>query len=359
MVPKIDCAKCSSCGLCVDVCPVKNNDSVEDITDKDVYALWSKTENLRLLSTSGGVASSISFKLLMENYATVGAVYSRDYTRVFHEYCDTIYKIFDTIGSKYVQSNFSIGFKKALSDKNNKYVIFGTPCQIIGAKNVLKKLQIDELNYYLIDFFCHGIPSYILWKAFIDDLNSKVGRIYSLNLRFKDTDWHEFKIRAIGKNGVYLKKFSKDPFGKLYLSNYCLRNTCYTCRFNKFSAADIRIGDFWGEFYEENKMGVSIVLPITEKGFDLIIKSKDIEVESVPSNYLFGSQLIKEGKRFPVPPNNDKVLEDLKKGLSLKAIYKIYFFKNDIKRLPLKLVKGLLPKKYIKFVKKAIRWIRK
>lgn len=353
--PAIDYNLCNRCGSCLDICPVQSN-ITEDITNYDVYALWSRTDNLRLLATSGGIASSISFKLLDNNYITIGAVYNSDFKKVYHNYCDTPDKIFSTIGSKYVQSNFSVGFREVLKDRNNKFILIGTPCQIAGARNVLARKNISDENYYLIDFFCHGVPSYLLWWSFIENLNRKIGNINSLNLRFKDNDWHNFKIRAIGENKVYLREFSKDTFGKLYLSDYCLRNSCYTCKYSKYSAADLRIGDFWGEHFEGNKMGVSIALPITQKGFDLIVKVDDIEVESVPSSYLYSSQTVKEGRRFNVPVKNDKVMEDLKNGLSIRLIYKKYLLRseigNSIKRLPVKLIKAVLPKKYIRFVKK-------
>ncbi len=66
----------------------------------------------------------------------------------------------------------------------------------------------------------------------------------------------------------YLCKVNLDtPYsGKLFLSDLCLQDSCYTCPYRSTSAADLRIGDFWGHEFDRDAMGVSLIVPITEKG---------------------------------------------------------------------------------------------
>ena len=57
-------------------------------------------------------------------------------------------------------------------------------------------------------------------------------------------------------------------FFTLFLGNTCLNRCCYeSCKFKGLkSAADIRLGDLWGEKYKEDKDGVSAAIAFTDTG---------------------------------------------------------------------------------------------
>lgn len=42
--------------------------------------------------------------------------------------------------------------------------------------------------------------------------------------------------------------------------------TCYECAYRTASAADIRLGDYWGPRYKDDKNGVSMVIAMTITG---------------------------------------------------------------------------------------------
>lgn len=42
--------------------------------------------------------------------------------------------------------------------------------------------------------------------------------------------------------------------------------SCYECRWRSDSEADIRLGDYWGPRFEEDKTGVSMMVCFTENG---------------------------------------------------------------------------------------------
>ena len=55
---------------------------------------------------------------------------------------------------------------------------------------------------------------------------------------------------------------------------------CYECNFRTSSSADIRIGDYWGPRYKDDKEGVSMVIVMTEAGENLLSKlKKDNKIE--------------------------------------------------------------------------------
>ena len=65
--PKIDKEKCINCGKCERVCPVFNkNLKNENRVKPVVMAAWSKNEDIRVDSTSGGIFSELAKKVLQE-----------------------------------------------------------------------------------------------------------------------------------------------------------------------------------------------------------------------------------------------------------------------------------------------------
>ena len=67
-------------------------------------------------------------------------------------------ELIPSIGSKYIQSHTESAFSSF--KRGQKYVIVGTPCQIDSLRKNLQRLKIEQ-DYILIDFFCHGVPSYL------------------------------------------------------------------------------------------------------------------------------------------------------------------------------------------------------
>jgi coenzyme F420-reducing hydrogenase beta subunit len=72
-------------------------------------------------------------------------------------------------GSKYVQSR--IGDTYILTKKflmsGRKVLFTGTPCQIAGLKAFLQK---DYDNLLTVDLVCHGVPSPLVWKKYLNEI---------------------------------------------------------------------------------------------------------------------------------------------------------------------------------------------
>ena len=90
----------------------------------------------------------------------------------------------------------------------------------------------------------------------------------------KEVDWHEsYNMLIKEKKGSYNSRLSQgDIFYQLFLRNACLGKACYNkCKFKyNHSAADIRIGDLWGETYKNNQEGVSALISFTKTGSNII-----------------------------------------------------------------------------------------
>lgn len=131
----------------------------------------------------------------------------------------------------------------------------GTGCQINGLLGYLGK---DYDNLFCVDVICHGVPSQKLWKAHVESLEEKHGKLKAVDFRRKEG---LFKHR-IGNN-MYIPK-DKDPFMNIFLGDYALRPSCYECKVKTRKRSDMTIGDFWGldsilPSFSDGK-GVSIVI---------------------------------------------------------------------------------------------------
>ncbi len=267
LYPKIDENLCINCNLCEKKCPVLN---MVDKTDEIIssYVGYYKNEDVRLDSSSGGIFTVIAEYVLNKNGVVFGAMYDDDFMvhHSFIEKCSDLYKI---RGSKYLQSRIEDSFFecKGFLDNGRLVLFSGTECQIAGLHSFLGK-KYD--NLITVDILCHGVPSPKLWKKYLSYKGEK--SIKNINFRDKKTGWKNFSI-SIDSNEKckYCATHDRDPYMNLFLSNICLRESCYNCRFKKLDrTSDITLGDAWAinkvnKSLNDNK-GASIIIIHTNQG---------------------------------------------------------------------------------------------
>ena len=307
-------------------------------------------DDIRKESSSGGV-----FTLLAEQFDVVYGVamsedcYSAEYIRVQNEGSKSIAPL---RGSKYLQAkvgNTWENVKKDLEAKR-KVLVSGTSCQINGLKLFLGK-EYEEL--YCVDVICHGVPSPKLWEGFVKEREKKYGRLQYVNFRYKNDSDYEFSTR---NHSLYIAK-EENPYMRMFLQNYCLRPSCYTCKAKEHKLADLTIGDYWGIKKDVPEMadggGTSLVIARTEKGqrlFDSIKSNliwKEVQYETAVShnstefssvkrpverNYFFTDlnrmSYKKVEKKYTTVGNNKSLIQAARK---LKLMVKIIFKEEKIK----------------------------
>ena len=241
------------------------------------YAAYSKDESTRMCSSSGGIFSVIAKYVIEKNGMVFGA--AMDSNQIVHHIGITkIEDLKKLRGSKYVQSSIEhtyIEVQEAL--KKDLLVLFtGTACQISGLKSFLGK---EYANLLTVDVLCHGVPAPRLWKHYIDErVNDYKSTVQQIFFRQKNFGWKMFAVEIQFDNSTaYIKKFTEDPFMKLFLSNICLRDSCYSCKFKSLERdSDLTIGDAWGiqnlcSDMDDDK-GTSIILVHTKKGEEIVRK---------------------------------------------------------------------------------------
>ena len=284
-----DSNKCTDCGSCMDVCAYSHNDlPLRDINIKS-YAAWSNAETVRRKCSSGGVSFEFALMLINKGYKVCGVKYNPTKNRAEHYIAETEEECKQSIGSKYIQSYTVDGFNAI--NKKEKYLVIGTPCQIDSFRRYTRRFRCED-NFILMDFFCHGVPSYGLWEKYLK--YSRINSPENIVWRNKDFGWHDSYNMIIKDTfrTFQCRASERDLFYKYFLGDYCLGRQCVdSCRFKKFnSCADIRIGDFWGKTYQNNEDGVSAVITFTERG-DEVLKQSNCKVVEYPLDIVVDGQM--------------------------------------------------------------------
>jgi len=270
-------SQCINCGFCLDVCSFKHTEIAADQEILKAYAGWSKCGLSRNTCSSGGVAYEVSRFLQGLGYKIVAARYNPKDNRVEHYIANTEEELELSKGSKYLQSYTETAFN--CINKKEKYLVTGTPCQIDSFRRYIKIFKCEQ-NFVLLDFFCHGVPSKLMWDKYLAEKKKGLGDINKVLWRIKTQGWHNsWSMYLEGSNGSVESNLNQgDEFYQLFLSDTCLGKACYTqCKFKyQHSSADIRVGDLWGSAYLNNSEGVSAVVSYTEAG-DKILRNIDCD----------------------------------------------------------------------------------
>ena len=298
----VDTEICNQCGRCRTVCPQVSPKTGTPIQKCELFALQSAEAETVHSCSSGGIAHVKNAEQLL---------------------------LLD--GSKYLQSDpgktFSAAIREAKADKENKFIVFGTPCQIMGMAAASESLGVRE-QFLLVEIFCHGVPSYRLWDETVRPVREKLRteQFDRVRFRYKKNDWHSYCLRIDAGGKTYYGKRETELFWQVFFENILLNDACYNCAARKdHSCADIRIGDYWGARFRQRSDGVSAVFAITSRGKTAI--QRLIEAERVklllpgtPDEMLL-TQNMEGYKQREV---HDRAMTALRMGVDVKAVVRQY-----------------------------------
>lgn len=269
--PKVDYERCISCGLCIRRCPNKTL-LRSDKNRPDVKAAWSRDDQVRLASTSGGMFYELSRIVLLRGGYVAGCVYDDDFKGAHHMIIHSMNELPPLMVSKYVESDTEGIYPqvRTLLDSGREVLFVGSACQCAGLYSYLNK---DYGKLAVVDFLCRGTNSPKAHKKYIEYLEKKYGAaITGLRSKDKRNGWERFGQAATFANGTeYFEDRRKDLRVVAYHhGNLMARPSCLDCRFKTIPRlTDLTLGDFWGIRAEEVdgiEKGVSLVFINSEKG---------------------------------------------------------------------------------------------
>lgn len=318
-----DSSRCIHCNLCHKVCPLEqyNYPSLDE-------AAYSHNDEIRRTTSSGGLGFCIARRAIQNGYSVCGVVYDYKNHCAKHRIFHSMEELELLKGSKYLQSNNAEAFAEIITalktDENIRFIVFGTPCQIAGLNRVLEHYKFRN-RVILIDIFCHGVPSDLLWKKYLAWLNKKrhieSDKINSILFRDKAYSWHTYYIHISSMDREYVNKKEKDPFLKLFTMGVVNQECCFTCKYRNHSAADLRLGDYWGEKYKNTEDGVSMLLIGTDSGKGFVEKLEDVWIDEQP----ISDRMSQQHSDFKIPQFYTKSFEMLKdEKTRIKAVVNLY-----------------------------------
>lgn len=275
---------CVDCKLCEKVCPVNKVFSVT--VEQQAFAAVTRKYSIWHRSASGGAFSEICRAWGDENTLVVGAAWEGLY--VHHIGVMGVENIAPLCNSKYVSSHIEKTFREIREYlKKHKVIFCGTPCQVSGLRNFLRK---DCENLLTIDLICHGVGSPAVFEACVRAISGQAEKqlkAYSFRAKRKVHEMDYLTLLTFSDSKLYV---SQDPYIQLFLKQTCLRPSCgENCNYrgrNK-RPGDFTIADF---------KGLTAVFPKligTKKNYSTIVCNSEKSLKLIP-------QLKKQMIMYPV-----------------------------------------------------------
>lgn len=361
----VDEKKCINCGICQTICNrfISSESNSKRMEDCCVAGLFSSSPNIQESTTSGGIAYELSKWGIEQGYQIFGVKYNYHNDEAQGVLIKKIEDLELLKGSKYLQANISSALFTLINDAkrnpSNKYICIGTPCQIFGLKHLIEQKKLKN-DFLLIDLFCHGVPSYNVWKPYVTNMHKKIGTFKNINFRYKGNGWHQYTIKIDGEKNIYQEFAYKDIFYRFFFDNVALNSSCFTCELRKtFVASDLRLGDFLGKNYEHREDGISAVLIVTDKGklwIDKMLQEKRIILDNYwNAKTCLAAQSTHNYQNLKL---RDEVLHLLYTGIDLPYVLRWYTQRLPIRHQILTIIKQcvrILPIKYLIWLRRIYR----
>lgn len=323
--PRVDQDVCIDCRKCEKVCPIIQKPALQSFS-KVSLAAYSKNEQIRNSSSSGGVFSALAQIVLKHGGVIFGAAFDTKF-QVHHIGVNSIDDLEKLRGSKYVQSRIENTYKEAknILESGRKVYFSGTPCQIDGFKNYLGR---DYDNLITQDIICHGVPAPFVWGRYLDSVREKMhSEVKHVSFRDKVLGWRKYSVKIEGANGkVEMSTFLDNPMMKAYLRDMCLRPSCYNCPSKGMKrSSDLTLADFWNisEFiggFDDNR-GTDLIICHTSKGLELLNEARP-EIVCQEVNMRAAYENVPLNNSSELPADRDKFIEFLNQSTFTAAVKK-------------------------------------
>lgn len=316
---------CIQCGQCKKICENRKKQQ-ERFSEPRTFAAWSRDNDLRYCSTSGGVFSELAKVVLTESGSIVGAVFDEE-NLVYQTIVNDKAGLERIRQSKYVQSDSKVIYRqvKGLLLEGKNVLFCGTPCQVAALYSFLGK---EYKKLITVDFICRGVNSpkaYLSWLKEIEE--QRQDRVSKVWFKYKINGWKN-SPRCTRLDFCSGSNLVVDKEDNLYMQGYLgpnlyIRPSCGECEFKGVPRkSDITLADFWGiDASLDDDKGTSLVMVNSECGMQLINRAAT-NLELFERNF---SEIFKGNECFSgsveIPPESKdflKALDDMKFSSALR-----------------------------------------
>lgn len=277
-LPHIDEQQCVNCGLCASICPGLGHNYEQNATVKETVAgpiqscfnAWSMDAELRHVSASGGVISTMIRELLIGGHYD-GAFCLDTYD--YRELLKTRLYTFEEVSSQWSQSNapksryLPVSHENAVAymkeHRNKRLILVGTSCAVRGLLAVIKKLNLKRENYLLVGLFCDKVFNYNVLPYFEYTYASGMA-LSALHFKNKESGGWPGDMKFLPEEG---EPFYVPLAERAKAKDYFMQERCLYCVDKLNVCADIALGDNYTGI-DASKLGSNSVIIRTKAGQD-------------------------------------------------------------------------------------------
>lgn len=275
-IPAVDEKCCVNCGLCLKVCPglemvfpEKSEPVGAIVGDFKVFVnAWTGKADLRHLSASGGVVSTIVESLLKRSiYDTAFCVDSYTY----ESQLKTRPVAAGDLPESWTDSNFpksrylAVSHENAVSyitaNRDKRVILIGTGCAIQGFRKLIQAFHLSADQYLLIGLFCDKVFNYNV-NAYFQDRFGQGKKITALHFKNKESGGWPGDMKIFYEDGSYDYQPQKE---RTAVKDYFMPERCLYCIDKLNAQADISIGDNFTNT-ASSALGSNSVLIRTSRG---------------------------------------------------------------------------------------------
>ena len=291
-VPDINEHQCVNCGLCACVCPglghhYEAKETAEETVTGPVlesYNAWSRDPELRHVSASGGVVSTMIRGLLATGaYDGAFCLDSYDYrqqlnTRLYTaEEVKNCWNQSNAPKSRYLPVSHENAVAYIKENRNARLIFVGTSCAVRGLQAAVEKLNLNREQYLFIGLFCDKIFNYNV-ISYWQDKYCHGNTLEALHFKNKESGgWPgDMKFFPGGKDAFYVSLNDRAKTKAYFMPERCLY-----CVDKINICADISLGDnYTGK--DDSELGSNSVIIRTQIGANAWAIVKDtLEIRDV------------------------------------------------------------------------------
>ncbi len=276
-IPEIRTEQCVSCGLCAQVCPglqmeYPPADTPEQAMEGPVlecFNAWSRDEQKRHCSSSGGVLSTLIPALLEQGrYDGVFCLDSYDYRQQLQSVLMTAGDFSGSWAenksprSRYLPVSHQEAVACIRSHPEKRLILVGTSCAIRGLAGAIDRLHRDRENYLLIGLFCDQVFSYNLLEYYRQDGFCGGKTLTELHFKNKESGGWPGNMKFHFSDG---SSCYHDQSNRADMKPYFMPERCLYCIDKLNIRADISLGDNYTGT-DESPLGSNSVILRTGRG---------------------------------------------------------------------------------------------
>ena len=357
--PYINEDKCIDCGKCQRSCPVNHQKEIPKNLHlpRECYAAWCKDDIRHFHSSSGGLATKIAEKFIVQGGVVVGVIYDAERQEAVHMITDDLEDLPKLAKSKYMQSNKTGLWREIIAKAGNRPMLFfGVGCEV----NVFKTLiPVDKKqNLFCIDLLCHGGSSSLLFKEHLQEV-APHKTVNNVTFRGGPEDCR-FTVYEQGKV-IYQEGQFEDVYFSEFMRHSIFAPRCYECPFARTErGGDLTLADFWG--LDKNVLakaegkGTNLCLVNTDKGQQLLDMIRDdIHIFSRPL-----AEAVAGNETLQMPTAKPKGREELWQLIpqigferAARQVYGDYYRKVCLRKMKAGLIRRLPAPIY-----KTLKWLK-